>query len=330
MSDNPSINQILQGGVESTLFTAVAATKRFRSFGFEVDPQTEVDEYVPDGNIFPSSEALTQEWTEAEMSGVLTYTEIVYALTNAFGPATITTPGGGTNSRDWKWTIQPNALLVPKGFTYEKGNSVYAVRMIGAIMNALNIGWKRTDRIEIGGSVLAKALTIGHTMTTIGASPTVPLIRVLPQQVSVKTTTTWAGLGAASVLTRAFEAEISLDGFFNPIWPLNASVSGHDGYVPVKPDSDFSLQLMANATGMAFLTNLRNGDLVYNRVEAIGPIIEAAITYKVRIDITSQVKDVDSFDDNDGIYVIPYVFSPVDDGTNPAIEITVTNALTAL
>lgn len=317
-------------GVEGTLFTAVAATKRARSFGLEVDPQVEVDEYFPDGNIFPSSEALTQEWVEAEMSGVLTFTEIVYALTNAFGPATITTPGGGTLSRDWKWTIQPNTLLVPKGFTYEKGNSVYAVRLVGAIMNAFNIGWKRTDRIEIGGSLLAKPLTIGHTMTTIGASPTVPLLRVLPQMITVKTAATWSGLTAASALTRCFEASISLDGFFNPIWPLNASASGHDGYVPVRPDSEFAMTLMANATGMGFLTNLRNGDLVYNRVEAVGPIIEAAIPYKVRIDVSSQVKDVDKFDDNDGVYVIPYTFSPVDDGTNPSVEITVTNNLTAL
>ena len=330
MSENPSYNQILQGGVETTLFTAVAATKRFRSFGIEVDPQVEVDEYTPDGNLFPSSQALTQEWTEGDMSGILTFTEIVYALTNAFGPATISTPGGGTLSRDWKWTIQPNSLLVPKGFTYEKGNSVYAVRIVGAIMNALNIAWKRTDRIEIGGSVLAKAIVLGHTMTTIGASPTVPLLRVLPQMITVKTATTWGGLTAASALTRAFEAEISLDGFFNPIWPLNAAASGHDGYVPVKPDSDFSLQLMANSTGMAFLTNLRNGDLVYNRVEAVGPIIEAAIPYKIRVDVSSQVKDVDSFDDNDGLYVIPYTFSPIDDGTNPALEITVTNNLSAL
>ena len=330
MSDNPSLSQTLQGAVESTLFTPLAATKRFRSFGIEVDPQTEVDEYFPNGNIFPSSAALTQEWTEAEVSGVLTFHEIVYLLTNAFGPATITTPGGGTLSRDWTWAIQPNSLLVPKGFTYEKGNSVYAVRLVGAVLNALNIGWKRTDRIEVGGSMLAKKLTIGHTMTAIGASPTVPLIRVLPQMVSVKTAATYAGLGAASVLTRCFEASIDLDGFFNPIWPLNASVDGHDGYVPVRPDSEVSLMLMANATGMGYLTNLRNGDTIYNRIQAIGPIIEAAIPYKVQIDISSQVKDVDKFDDSDGVYVIPYTFTPIDDGTNPSINIVVTNNITAL
>jgi hypothetical protein len=202
--------------------------------------------------------------------------------------------------------------------------------MAGAIMNAFNIAWKRTDRIEIGGSVLAKKLTLGHTMTSIASNATVPMLRVLPQMISVYTAATWAGLDAAAALTRCFEAEISLDGFFNPIWALNAGVDGHDGYVPVRPDSDFTMQLMANTAGMNFLTNLRNGDVVYNRVEAVGPIIEGSIPYMVRIDVASQVKDVDSFDDNDGLYVVPYTFAPIDDGINPSVEITVTTDIVAL
>jgi hypothetical protein len=330
MSDNATLNQKVQIGVESTYATGVDATKRIQSFAVDFDPQAETDDFIPPGNLFPSSSSIIQEWMEAEISGILTYTEIVYLLTVLFGPATITTPAGGTNSRQWKWTINASDVLSPKSLTVEKGSSVYATEFVGALLSSFNFGWSRTDRIEIGGSMFGKPLALGTTMTSIASNATVPIIRVLPQQVSIYNAATWAGLDAASAYTRAFEAGLSIDGLFSPIWPLNAAVNGFDGFVPTVPDSDSSLLMMVNAASMAMLTNLRNDTITYNRIKSEGATIEGAIKYLLQIDMTVQVKDIDAFTDHDGVYAIPYTFQPIDDGTNPTFEITVINTLSAL
>lgn len=330
MPDNATLNQRVQIGVESTWGTAVAATKRLQSVTVDVDPQVESDAFTPNGNLFPTSNSLTQEWVEGSVSGILTYTEVVYLLSAALGPATITTPGGGTNSRQWKWSVLGNAELAPKSLTVEKGSATYGTRFAGGLMTGLNFGWSRTDRIEVGGSLMGKAITAGHTMTTISSNATVEIVRVLPQQVSVYNSATWAGLSSASAYTRAFEAGFSLDSLFAPVWPLNAAVTGHDGYVGTAPDAESSLLMMVDATSMGMLSTLRTGGTTYLRIESIGAVIEGAIPYTFRLDMAVQVKDMDAFTDHDGIYAIPMTFQPIDDGTNPTMEITVINKQTAL
>lgn len=332
MPDNPSVNQNTQIGVQSVFNTSVAATKVMKSFGIDFDPQLETDAYTPPGNIFPTSNAMTQEWVEGDVSGILTFTEIVYYLTNTFGPATITTPGGGTTSRQWKWTLNGNSLLTPTPFSVEKGNTGYGMRSGSMISTGLNFGWKRTDRVEMGGSVYGKPLEKGFTMTTIGANPTVPLVRVLPQQIDVYSDDTFGAIGTTK-LPRAFEAGFSLDSLFGPVWVLNSTISGHDGMVPLMPDSESTMLLMADATGMAFLDKVRTTGTAarsYQRIKATGPIIEGAIPYLFQVDQVVETKDIDSLEDNDGVWAVPWTFQPIDDGTNPVVTITVVNTLTAL
>lgn len=329
MPDNATLNQRLQVGMQSVFNTPVAATKVMKSLGVDLGPNVETDIYFPNGNIFPSSSGLIQEWTEGDLSGVLTYTEIVYPLSALLGPATITTPGGATTARQWKWSPAANAVLAPVLLTLEKGSSVYGIRVPDVLLTGFNIGWSRTDRIEIGGSVMGKRIEKPFTLTTIASNPTVPLVRVMPPQIDVYFDATFAGLGTTKQL-RAFEAGISLDDMYSAVWPLNSALTGHDGYLQSQPSSESTLLLMADAAGLAFLDNVRAGTTGYLRIKATGPIIEAAITYLFQVDIAVQVSDVSTFEDSNGIYAIPWTFQPVDDGVNPPISITVVNTQLAL
>lgn len=329
MPDNATLNQTVQLGFEGTYGVDVAATKRMQAMGLDLDVQLNTDTYFPPGHIFPTSAAIIQEWTEADLSGILTYTEVVYPLSMLLGPATITTPAGGTTSRKWVWAPAANAVLTPVSASVEKGSSVYASDFQGAVLTGFNIGWNRTDRIEIGGSVYGKRLNKGVAMTTIGANPTVPLIRVLPPQIDVYVDTTFAGLGTTKQL-RAFESGISFDNFYGSVWPLNSAITGHDGMIPTQPDSASNMLLMADAAGMAFLDNARAGTTVYVRIKATGPIIETTIPYLFQVDFAAQIADVDAFSDSDGIYAVPWSFQPIFDGVNPPVTFTVQNTQLAL
>jgi hypothetical protein len=329
MPDNATLNQALQIGMQSVFNTPVPATKVMKSFGIDLGPHIETDTYFPNGNIFPTSSGLIQEWTEGDLSGVLTYTEVVYPLSALLGPATITTPGGATTAKEWEWAPAANAVLNPVLMTVEKGSSVYAVNVPDALLTGFNIGWSRTDRIEIGGSVMGKRLTKGATLTAIGANPTVEIVRVMPPQIDVFYDASYAGLGTTKQL-RAFSAGISLDDLYGAVWPMNSALTGHDGYIPQQPSSESTMQLMADAAGLAFLDSVRAGDTGYLRIKATGPIIEAAIAYEFTVDMAVQVSDVGTFEDSNGVYAIPWTFQPVDDGTNPPLAIRVVNTLAAL
>lgn len=332
MANNPSLNQQMQGGAETVMMTPVAATKRFLSMGIDFDPQVETDTYFPPGFVFPTSTALIQEWTEGDLSGVLTYTEIIYALSMLLGVVTPTTPAGGTDSRKWTWAPAANALLVPKPFTMEKGNSTYGIQYPGTILTGLNIGWSRTDRIEIGGSAMAGRLTKGHTMTTIASNATVEQVRVLPPQVDIYMDDTYALVSGATPtqVGKAFEAGISLDGLYAGVWPLNSTLTNYDGIVPTQPDSESTLLMMVNATSMALIDTLRAGQVKYLKFRAYGPIIEVAIKYEFSVTLAVQVADVDAFEDSDGVYAVPFTFQPISDGVNPPMTFDVVNKLLAL
>jgi hypothetical protein len=329
MPDNGTINNYLQMGMESTFGVQVPATKRAQSFGLDIDLQVNTDSYAPGGYLFPTDTGIIQEWVEASLSGILTYTEVVYPLSMMLGAATITTPAGGTTSRKWVYAPSANGIITPLSATFEKGSSVYAVKFGGGVVTGLNFGWTRKDKLEIGGSVLGKAVTAGASMTTIASNATVPLVRALPPQVDVYVDTTFAGLGTTKQL-RAFEAGISFDNMFGAVWPLNSANTGHDGVIPTMPDTKSNMLLQADTAGMAFLANVRANTTVYVRIKATGPIIESAIPYLFQVDFAARVSDVDAFSDSDGIYGIPWSFQPIYDGVNPPITITIQNTQIAL
>lgn len=329
MSDNAMLNQRLQVGLQSVFNTPVAASKLIKSFGIDLGINVETDTYFPNGNIFPTSSGLVQEWTEGDLSGILTYTEVVYPLSALLGPAAIGLVPTGTIAQEWVWEPAANAVLNPVLLTVEKGSSVYGVQVPDVLLTGFNIGWSRTDRIEIGGSIMGKRLVKPYTMTTIGANPTVEIVRVMPPQIDVYFDAAYAGLGTTKQL-RAFEAGISLDGLYSAVWPLNSALTGHDGYIPSQPTSESTMLLQADAAGLAFLDSVRAGTTGYLRIKATGPIIEAAIPYSFTVDMPVQVSEVGAFEDSNGIYAIPWTFQPIDDGTNAPMTFRVVNKLAAL
>jgi hypothetical protein len=95
------INQGVQIGKETTPGTAVAANKLLRSTSFNLSPRQESNQYRAHGFKLPTASQVHRKWQEGPIDGPLDYNEIVYILSTILGTAAITTPAGGTLSRQW-------------------------------------------------------------------------------------------------------------------------------------------------------------------------------------------------------------------------------------
>lgn len=329
MPERSSLNQVVQIGVETTPGTSVAASKRLQSISIEPSPSVEMDQFRPTGSKYNTLSTLSKEWTEASVTGRATYSEIIYVLSSVLTTGVITSPDatGAPTARKWVFSPSTTADDAPKTYTIEHGSSVRADKFTYGLMTEVGMAFSR-DTVEVTGSLMGRAMTDGIALT---ANPTlVPLIPVLPTQVSVYLDNTSATLGTTK-LTRALTAEWSLGGRFGPLWVLDAANPSYVTHIETEPDLSASLMLEADAQGMGLLNTLRAGDTKFLRIEALGGIIGGAIRYTMTIDMAVKVSDMGGFSDADGVYAAEFSFTGVHDSTwGKAIEVSVVNTETAL
>lgn len=323
MADRASIFQTVQIGVESTPGTAVAANKKLQSMMIEPGMKAEIQSYRAMGSKFPSLAALGKEWTEASVSGGLTYSEVIYPLSSVLGATTPT----GTTAKTWVFAPATSAADTPKTFTIEQGSSERAHKFAYGLFNSFGMKFSR-ESCEVSGSMIAAAITDNITMT--GSPTSVELVPVMPTQVLVYLADTAAGLDAASALGRAISVEWNISDRFGPVWALNGSTTWA-AFVETEPKLEVKMTLEADAEGMALITNMRAGTTKFVRIEGVGAIISGADTYQITIDTACKIVDVDPFSDEDGVYAIGWTMNGFHDATwGKATQVTAVNTIAAL
>lgn len=335
MAERSSITQSVQIGVEVTPGTAVAANKRLGSMGFAIAPETETRKLRPIGQKYPTLEILGKEWTESDIEGSPTYTELPYAFASVIGTPTVTQiMDAAIPTGAYRWLFESNTFGddTPKTFTVEQGSAFRAHRVANGIISEYTWDWSR-DEIGIGGTLLARAIEDGITLT---ASPVgLPQVPVRPTDLSVYLDTTSGGLGATK-LTRVLKGEFNIEDRFNPLWVVDAAQPSFVNVVEGEPTVEFKMTAMADAAAMANLTRMRAGTSAFLRLRGVGPNIYTSgtplvVNHQVTIDIAGQVNEMGEFSDEDGVYASEFTFSAVHDATwgkAYAVEvITTTSAL---
>lgn len=333
MAERSSISQSVQIGVEATPGTAVAASKRLASIGFQIGPKVESSTVRPIGQKYPTLEIVGKEWAEAELSGAPVYTELPYLFASLMSNPTVTeTMDAAVHTGAFKYVFESATFGddTPKTYTVEQGSSFRAHRIVNGIITSWSMDWDRNE-MSIGGTMLGKAIEDGITMT---ASPTsLPQIPVRPSQLSVYLDTTAASLGTTK-LTRAIKGSFKVSDRFGPLWVVDAAQSSFVNTIEVEPTLEFTLMQMADATAMANLTAMRGGQTRFLRLEAVGPTIYTGgvtVTHKFTFDIAGQIKDIGSFEDSDGVYAVQWTFGGVHDTTwDKAYHCEVVTTTTAL
>lgn len=326
MPERASIGMTQQIGVETTEGTSVAAGKQLQSLSFALSPTIETLRFKPMGAKFDALVSPGKDWTAVDISGIATYEELQYLLCSALvkvTPTTVLTTGK-------LWTIEPSNITedVVATYTVEQGSAVRAQKAAGVIVTDFSIVFNR-DSVEISGSGMGQLFTDGITLT---ATPTaLPLVPILPNQVSVYLDTTFAGLGTTKLL-RVLETEIGVGGRFGPLWPLNSALTSYGAHIETEPDATVRILVEADATGMGLLPTLRAGSTSFVRVEAIGGVIGAGTAvFKLQMDVPVKWEEISSLDDSDGVYAAEFSGRIVHDATaNKNISVKLTNSQAAL
>lgn len=331
MTDRASVNQEVQWGVESTPGTAVAAGKTVRSMSIDIDVAGDNTMYRPSGHKFnalaiPNMESTTWQITE----GKPTYTEIIYPLTAFFGASTDTAVGSTGKQR--VWTIDDVASITQKTLTIQKGSAVRAHQIAYGLLTDLTMTWTRKDGASMTGQGIGQLLTDGITMT---ASPTdVALVPITGPQLDFYIDSSGAALGTTKLL-RAFSVEQAITGVYGPVWPINSANASFDGVVELVPTTSVKIVLEADATGMAYLSQYRSGDLIFARLAATGSSFEAGTpppSYSFLYDTALGIKTMSGLTaDEDGIAAVTLECEMVNDATwGHAVQMTAVNDVATL
>jgi hypothetical protein len=328
MPDRPHVTETVQFGLETTEGTAVAATKNIRSVSIDTKIGGASEFFRPDGRKFNTLSTLNQEWSTYAMSGKGTFTEIIYPLAQMFGDPTPTSSGTAIKTRVYE--MADTTVLTPKAMTIEKGNSVRAQKIAGAILTDLTMAFSRKNGITLSGGGIGRLFTDGITITP--ALPDVPLIPLVGRQLDIYVDPTAAALGTTKLL-RGFSLEETLTGVFGPIWAIDSAQTSYTAHVDLAPTTGTKIMLEADATGMGYLTQYRADTLMFIRIQATGANMpgEASVPYLFQFDTCVAIKTVEPDTDEDGVTTVTYDCELIKDSTwQKAQSILVKNQVATL
>lgn len=325
MADVASVAQGAQLGLETTPGTAVAANRVLNSISITDGPEGTNDTFRPDGHKYPALTIPGKEWSTADYTGKLTYSDFVYILSSLVRK--VTPSAAGSTGKLWTVGPQNAAEDTHSTFTFEKGGSVRAHKFAYGMFNSLVIDISR-DSCDISGTIFGQRITDGVTIT---ASPTaVELDPVLPRLFDVYLDTTAAGLGGTKLL-RTFTGRINLGNLVGPIWPINSANTSFDSHIEIVPNASVTAFVEHDAAGAAFLDLLRSGDTRFMRLVATGDTFEAgtpAIAKKWQLDLAVKVKTIGKHQDREGVYGWEPTLDIVNDDTwGKPFEFAITNKI---
>jgi hypothetical protein len=326
MAERATILQGIQLGVETTPGTAVAANKKLQATSVSTGVKAEIKKFRPTGSKFNTISALGKEWVEGDISGVLSYTDWVYLAASGLQ---YTAPDQQEATAAYLWENTPghSSADTVKTFTIEEGSSVRAHKFAYGLVSNLGYTINR-DEATVKGKIIGQTLSDAITMTS---TPTeIPIVPVLPSDISVYMDTLYSDIGETKLL-RVLKIDFDTGERFGTVWPIDGALASFAAHVETEPTAEFKLLLAADAVGMGLLTSMRAGTKKFFRVEAVGETIEDTYTYKWTHDICATVTDVSQFSDEDGIYAIEFTFTATyDSDLTKAFSFSTINKLTAL
>ena len=313
MPDRYLVQEICEIGIEATPGTAVASEYRLSGLNVDLDTALELDRFAPAGNLFDTIAAPRQEWGTGSLSGFPTYPELALVFSNVFGAATITTPSGAVNGRQWAWAPSSTTPWTPITWTVRRGQVGNTAELASyGLMSGVSMSFTRTATPEISGDLFTQALDYAASVTGSGLTQ-LSVVPVLPAEVCVYLDTTASGIGATR-LTRDFMASFEVTDLFGPVWPLDCTLDSFGAHAVLKPTANATLQLGNDSPqGRDPVGWMRAGTTAYCRIEATGPEIDPGVNHRLRIEMALKVVEAPSRGDSDGLSTLEWSFGLFDD-----------------
>jgi hypothetical protein len=330
---NPAVSVLSQLGVESSPGVGVAANRRSDTFTIsKPHPMLNVEGRTPQGHNVESMQQLTIDYTEADISGWVSYTGDAYLLSSVFSKPTPSSIGVASSK---KWVFDPAGIGVdtPQTYTLENGNAIRAGKVTHFVVTDYGWKWERTKAPSLSGKGLAQQWVDGITLT---ASPTLisptPLMAGDP---NFYFDTTSAGLGGTQ-FTNVYAAEFNIKGKYVPRWPGDRSLLSFPGVVQVKYVAELKVKMAYDVSFATWLADMRAAGQVankYARVMFQGAIMpgESSFNYLYQLDLSSKAVDVAALEDSAGIYAYELTYRASYDATwGHLLQLTLQNQLASL
>lgn len=326
MPPRNTVTEIIQVGKESTYGTAVAATRKMGGASIALAPEMEHTTNTPKGFKNPTIEAPNREWASGTIGGFPVYNEMPYFLCSLFKDVSPVTATGVST-----WTIDPSVGSVETvaSYTVEEGDSATrAHKVSGVVVTDLAMDFPRNGDPSLTGTVIGQRIT--DAITPTGSLTTVTLEPITGPQIDVFVDASWAALGTTKILGN-MRAAWSVGGMWGPQWVNNTALNSYKALVQQAPTGTVTLAVEADASGMAYLTNMRAGSSQFIRIKATGPIFTGATNYSLTCDFAGKVHGPWRWVDIDGVRCAEWTFNIVFDATgNAANKFVVVGNLTAL
>lgn len=321
------VNRVVQVGVETVKGTAVPCNKSLPSTSIDLTRELETKEYRALGYKPQTVTKIVKDYAVGKMTAPFNFTEIVYPLSTLVEPV-ITTPGGGTTSRQWKFTSAAQGADAFKTLTIQEGDGDAAVQAAYCVFTEFGINLKNDDA-TIDGSLIAQILT-GASLT--GSPSSLTLLPIGPREIDIYMDAIGGTIGTTKIVS-AMDSSFKITNKQVPKWVLNTTFPAFSETVEVAPSLSAEIVTEHDSASRTLFSAVSVGanPVKLIRFKATGPIIEAAIAYSFTLDFAAQVVAMAQEDAN-GIWGYKYSLRPIYHATfgNKAWEATVVNTLTAL
>lgn len=324
MAGRASVNRQVQLGVESTPGTPVPANKSLPTLSLALTRVLETKQFRSQGYKPNTANQILKDYGSGQVTGPLDYLQIIYPL-NSMVTGVIATPGGGTLSRTHTFTPAAIGADAFKTFTIQEGDTTAARQMANSVFSEFGVT-ANLSTAEINGAILGTTPT---TVTLTGSPTAIALLPVNIREIDLFMDTTFAGLGTTKI-TDAESIEFKITNKYALKWVLNTTNTSFKDIIEVAPNLTFSFQTEDNAQSRSLYDSLNTNPVKYLRMQATGPIIEAALTYYIKLDVGCYVTGTEQTD-VDGVWSYKYDCVPIYTPTFPgAWSVVVQNTITAL
>lgn len=164
MSLREQVRQQILIGRETTLGTVVPANVRLRHARIQPQPAPEFRDHRPAGEKLTNHQLVLREGSEGPIEGIPTYDELGWLLQGLVSrPATTVLSAGAAYRHVFAFDNRVRDGI--STYTVEYGDQFSrAHRVAAAIINSLELGL-RQDGMDLSGSIIARKITDGVTMT---------------------------------------------------------------------------------------------------------------------------------------------------------------------
>jgi hypothetical protein len=263
-----TLNQKTQYGLETTAGVDVACTKVFGSIDVTLGIQLDLNKKRAMGRRFPRLVAPGNEMVGWKYSGKPTFDEMLYLWANQFGNVSPTAQG----TLGKKYTLIPaiTGPQSPQPFSMQQGDGVTRNRKVNfAVATDHTLHISKSDN-DISGSGISHPIQDNATLTS---NPTMIAAQAISKPM-------WAFFNDATAInignTQAvmpLDIEFSYGGSYGPLYAINRS-GQYANIVDLEPDAHFAVLFAVDSEGMGYLPGARAGTRQYQRLNAIGAMIE--------------------------------------------------------